>query len=410
MGRAALGPPRARLPTSVIWFGVASLMTDAAGDLIYPLIPLFLTSVLGGSVAFVGIIEGIAESTAALLKLISGKISDRLPRRKPLVLLGYGLTSVVRPLIALAASPMAVLVIRLLDRVGKGIRGSPRDAMVADATPRESRGSAYGYHQAMDNAGAVAGPLVGFGMTVYLHLSLRTVFAWAALPGALALLALFAVREPARVQPPARSEPAGEKARISGPLGRYLLVLGVFTLGNASDVFLLLRAAQVLHPGTPLGSIALADPTLLLLWSLHNAVKALLSHRGGILADHFGRRAIIAAGWAAYALTYLAFAAADSPWQIWLLFAAYGLYYSLVEGAEKALVAELVPAHQRGSGFGWYNLVIGALSLPASALFGLLFKLYGAAVPFEVAAGLAAMAVVLLFLLVPKTSSTAASA
>jgi len=394
---AGSSPP---LPLAVRWFGVASLMTDAAGELIYPLLPLFLTSVLGGSAAFVGVIEGVAESTAALLKLVSGRISDRLSRRKPLVLLGYGLTSVVRPLIAVAGSQWQVLAIRFFDRVGKGVRGSPRDAMVADLTPRESRGRAYGYHQAMDNAGAVLGPLAGFAMMVGLHLGLRTIFAWSAIPGALAIAALLAIREAPRAEPNATTNGEREGPATYGPLVRYLVVLGIFTLGNASDAFLLLRAAQVLHPGAALGSSALADPRLLLLWSVHNAVKALFSYRGGALADRYGPRLAIGIGWAIYAVIYLSFGFANSAWEMWTLFAAYGLYYSLVEGAEKALVSELAPQNRRGSGFGWYSALIGALSLPASVLFGLLFTLYGAAVPFAVAAGLAAVASVLLWVLV----------
>jgi MFS family permease len=387
-------------------------MTDAAGELLYPLLPLFLTSVLGGSAAFVGVIEGVAESTAALLKLVSGKISDRLSRRKPLVLFGYGLTSAVRPLIALATSQWQVLAIRFLDRAGKGIRGSPRDAMVADLTPRESRGRAYGYHQAMDNAGAVLGPLLGFAMMTGLHLGLRTIFAWAAVPGALAVAALLAVREPARGKPtegPKVMSEAAETVASQGlrPLVPYLVVLGIFTLGNASDAFLLLRAAEVLHPGKVLGSAVLADPKLLLLWCLHNTVKAVLSYRAGALADRYGRRLSVGIGWAVYAVIYLAFGFADSPWQMWVLFAAYGVYYSLVEGAEKALVAELVPQPSRGSAFGWTSAVMGGLSLPASALFGLLFALRGPALPFGIAAGLAAIAAVLLGLIVRPARESA---
>ena len=394
----------APLPQAVRWFGVASLMTDASGDMIYPLIPLFLTSVLGGSVAFVGIIEGVAESTASLLKLISGRISDRLEHRKPLVLFGYGLTSLVRPLVALATAPWMVLLIRFGDRVGKGLRGSPRDAMVADVTPKDQRGRAYGYHQAMDNAGAVLGPLLGFALMVGLHLSLRTIFAWAAVPGLLAVVAILAVRETPRRAPARARASQGAPLELagSGPLRRYLAVLGLFTLGNASDAFLLLRAAEVLHPGAPVGSAALADPKLLLLWSLHNAVKALLTLRGGALSDHHGRKVVIAAGWAVYALIYLAFGFANSAWQIWLLFALYGLYYSLVDGAEKALVADLTPASKRGAGFGGYNAVLGLLSLPASVLFGVLYKTWSALVAFGAAAALAAAACALLFVVVPS--------
>ncbi len=388
-----------KLPATVRWFGVASLMTDAAGEMIYPLLPLFLTSVLGGTAAFAGVIEGFAESTAALLKLFSGRVSDKLERRKPLTFFGYSLTSIVRPLIALAPAPWAVLFLRVGDRIGKGLRSSPRDAMVADVTPKELRGRAYGYHQAMDNAGAVLGPLIGFALMRGLHLPLRWTFAWAAVPGLIAIIAVGAVREAPRAGP-GKSKPPID-LRGYGQLYRYLIVLGVFTLGNASDIFLLLRAAEVLHPGQHLGSVALADPQLLLLWSMHQLVKALLSERGGILSDRYGRKPIIAAGWAAYALTYLAFGFATQAWQMWLLFAGYGLYYSLVEGAEKAMIADLTPESKRGAGFGWYNAVIGAFSLPSSVLFGFLLD-RSALLAFGAAAGFAALACLLLFLWVPS--------
>lgn len=403
----------ARLPRTVVWFGVVSFLTDASGEMIYPLVPLFLTSVLGGTIAFVGIIEGVAEATAALFKLVSGRIADRVPRKKPLVVFGYTLSTLARPLVSLAGSPWHVLLARFADRIGKGVRSSPRDALVADVTPRDQRGRAYGYHRAMDNGGAVLGPLVGFGLMYGAGLGLRAIFALAIVPGLLAVTALVlgvreAPREPAA---PAASQQKNaatpqdpEEARR---LRRYLLTLALFTLGNASDAFLLVRAAQVFHPDQPLGSAILADPRILLLWTLHNGVKALLSQRGGALSDRVGRRRVIVAGWAVYALTYLAFAYAVAPWQIWALFAFYAGYYALVEGAEKAMVADLAGEGRRGRAFGLYHAVVGAMSLPASALFGFLYKTHGALAAFGTAAALAALGSLLLYALVPEPDARA---
>jgi MFS family permease len=398
-------PADPSIPKSVRWIGVASLMTDASGEMIYPLIPFFLTSVLGGSVAFVGIIEGFAESVASLIKLFSGRISDRVARRKPLVVFGYGVTAVFRPMVALATSPWMVLFFRFADRVGKGIRGSPREAMITDATPKAIRGKAFGYHAAMDHVGAVIGPLMGFVLMVIWKLPLRSIFAWAAVPGVLAVFAVLMAKEAPKSAP--KAKPPIDLTGY-GPLYKYLTVLGVFTLGNASDAFLLLRSAQILHPGQQLGSVILADPTLLLLWAFHNFIKAVLGEKAGELSDKWGRKKIIGAGFVAYAITYLCFGFANAAWQVWVLFAVYGLYYSLIEGAEKALIADLTPEHKRGAGFGWYNAVIGILSLPASALFGFLYKVYGGTTAFEVAAGLAALSWILLVVLVKEPEAAAA--
>ena len=401
--------PADRLPRTVLWFGVVSLLTDASGELIYPLLPLFLISSLSAPVWVIGLIEGVAESTAALFKLVSGRIADLLVRRKPLVLFGYGLASFVRPLVAVAHSPWTVLAVRFADRVGKGIRSSPRDAMVADVTHPSQRGAAYGYHRAMDNAGAVLGPLAGYLLLSQAHLDLRHIFAWAALPGALAVIALiFGVREAPRhvtavspASPPATGHAAVQhypdamqhKGRA---LALYLACVTLFTLGNSSDAFLLVRAAQVLHPGVSLGPAILADRQLLLIWTLHNAVKALLSRRGGALSDRFGRRRLIGAGWLLYAAVYLGFAMADRAWQVWTLFAVYGVYYAMVEGAERALVAELAGEGRRGTAFGWFHALVGIAALPASLLFGLLYRAFGAVAAFSTSAVLAAAACALL--------------
>jgi MFS family permease len=410
-------PPPGRLPRTVLWFGVVSLLTDAAGELIYPLLPLFLITVVGAKLSFIGVIEGIAEATASLFKLVSGRISDRIRHRKRLVLFGYGLASAARPLVALAHSAGVVLAVRFVDRLGKGVRSSPRDAMVAEATPPSLRGAAYGYHRAMDNAGAVLGPLCGFALLRFGHLPLRSIFALAAIPGALAVLALvFGVVEVPRPAPaPAppfaalhNAEAAWQRrAGLPRPLLAYLACVALFTLGNSADAFLLVRAAQVLHPGRPLGPALLADAEVLLLWTAHNAVKAALSTHGGRLSDRLGRRRLIAAGWLLYAAVYLGFALVDGRAGLWALFGLYGVYYALCEGPERALVAELAGEGQRGTAFGWFHGVVGLCALPASLGFGLIYSAAGALPAFATSAALATLATLLLFLVRPRASRAA---
>ncbi|NUQ21381.1 MAG: MFS transporter [Gemmatimonadaceae bacterium] len=376
-----------RLPRTVKALALVSLFTDASSEIIYPLLPLFLTSVLHAGASAIGIIEGAAETTASLLKLASGWWSDRVRRRKPLVVAGYTLASVVRPLVALANGAGQVLAIRLTDRVGKGIRTSPRDALIADAVPLAQRGRAFGLHRAGDHMGAVIGPLIAFSVLRWTTLSLRALFLLAAIPGALAVIALVVgVKETPR---PARSEASSTaKPTLGGGLpGRfwaYLLVLLVFTLGNSSDAFLLLRASQ----------LGVASSLIPILWAMLHVVKAGTSTPAGTLSDRVGRVPLIVGGWIVYALVYLAFGRAGATWQAWALFAVYGTYFGLTEGVEKALVADLVPAEKRGAGFGWYNLAIGLGALPASVVFGIVWDRYGAARAFELGASLSAMAAV----------------
>jgi MFS family permease len=387
-----------RLPRAVVWLGVVSFLTDASGEMIYPLLPIFLTTVLKASTGFIGLVEGVAETTASLLKLVSGRLADAMPRKKPLTVAGYGLSSAARPLIAFAPAPIYVLLIRFADRFGKGVRSSPRDALVAEVTPSDRRGAAYGYHRAMDNAGAVVGPLAGFALISGLHVELRTVFAWAALPAALAMAALvFGVREPRQPVAPAAPKLAagGSAATENGALARYLVAVALFTLSNSSDAFLLVRA----------GESGFSERGILLLWTAHNATKALLTRGFGALSDRVGRRWLIGAGWLIYAATYFGFGRAHAEWQIWVLFLLYGLYYSLVEGSEKALVADLAGPGRRGRAFGWFNGLTGLLALPASLGFGLVYKKWGAPVAFTAAAALAASSVVALAALVRPSDS-----
>lgn len=362
--------------------------------MIYPLLPLFLSSVLGANASFIGAIEGFAESTAALLKLFSGWWSDKVGRRKPLVVLGYGIASFVRPFTAIAQTATQVLAIRVTDRVGKGLRSSPRDALLADSVEPSQRGRAYGFHAAADNAGAVVGPLAAFALIKWGGFSLRSVFWIAAIPAIVAFVVLVvAVREEKNPQADAARKSA--KAEFGGHLGKkfwaYLAVLLVFTLGNSTDAFLLLRANQ-------LGlSVALAP----VVWAFLNFVKSSTGVMGGVLSDRFGRKPMIIGGWLLYAAVYLGFALASESWHAWALFAAYGIFYGMTEGVEKALVADVVPADRRGSAFGWFNLAIGLGALPASLIFGAIWDRSGAHNAFLFGAGLALLASIGLTFFVP---------
>lgn len=372
-----------RLPRTVIALGAVSLLTDLSSEMIYPLLPVFLSTALGAGPLAIGAIEGAAESVAALLKLASGWWSDRLPRRKPLVIAGYGIASLVRPLIGLAQNVGQVLVIRLADRAGKGIRGAPRDALIADAVDASQRGRAYGFHRAADHAGAVAGPIVAFALLTWGGVSLRTVFLLAAIPAAAAMIVLIAgVRESAREPVPATDTSKLDRAGLSRRFWAYLGVLMVFTLGNSTDALLILRANE-------LGVSAAVIP---ILWAVLHVVKSVSSTPGGVLSDRVGRRPLIVGGWLVYAAVYLGFAYASESWHAWALFITYGLYFGMTEGVEKALVADLVPARLRGAAFGWYNLTIGLAALPASLLFGGLWQAYGATAAFLTGAGLALVA------------------
>lgn len=375
---SAGGKRAKRLPRNVVSLSVVSFLTDVSSDMIYPLLPAFLTTTLGASTTTLGAIEGAAESLSAFLKLASGWWSDRVKARKPLVVAGYALATIARPLVAVATSAGQVMAIRLTDRVGKGIRTSPRDALIADAVDPSQRGRAFGFHRAADNLGGATGPLVAAALLTFAGLSMRSVFWLAAIPGVLSVIVLVAFVKETKL-----AEEAKPAAREKGPLGRrfwlYLAVLFVFTLGSSTDAFLLLRAGDL---GVPLALM----PAI---WALLNVVKALSSTHGGALSDRFGRRPLIVSGWFLYGLVYVGFAMASEAWHAWALFAVYGVFFGLTEGAEKALVADLVPAARRGTAFGFYHLAIGLAALPASLVFGLVWDAYGAERAFVLGAALA---------------------
>jgi MFS family permease len=393
-----------RLGRNVVALGVVSLLTDLSSEMIYPLLPVFLSTTLGASATMLGVIEGIAESTAGVLKFASGWWSDKLGKRKPLVVAGYTLASIARPLVAVAQSANQVLLIRFTDRVGKGIRTAPRDALIADSVNEDSRGVAFGFHRAADHAGAVIGPLLAFVLLGAVGMDIRTVFLLASVPAALSVVVLVAaVREGgSRAERGSGGNVVGSAGGVAdgglgAPLWRLLAVIFLFTLGCSTDAFLLLRAADL---GVPIALLPI-------LWAMLHVVKSLSSTPGGALSDRRGRRPVLLAGWVLYAVVYLGFAYAQSEWHVWALFAVYGCYFGLVEGTEKALVADMVPAARRGAAFGAFNLTVSAAALPASLIFGLIWDRAGAATAFQFGAAIAIAACAALLLLTGSDKANA---
>ncbi|MGH7554404.1 MAG: MFS transporter, partial [Longimicrobiales bacterium] len=406
--------------------GWSSLFTDAATEMIYPLLPVYLSRVLGAGALSLGIIEGVAEAINSVLKVVSGYLSDRWTRRRPIVIAGYTVSSAARPFIALTATWPQVLLVRALDRMGKGIRGAPRDAMLARFASPSDRGRIFGFHRAMDHAGAIVGPLVASAILLAAPGELRLVFALTIVPGAIAVALLFLVPEPEAAGPLRGTRPTYEESahggvprggaeethigRVprgaaeeapSGPAGTsafarlpkrllaFLAVLLLFSLGNSADAFLLLRVSEALGSATYIP----------LLWSAFHVVKASLSTGGGALSDRLGRRQVIVIGWTVYAVVYLGFALAEGAAALVGWFLIYGVYFALTEGAEKALVADLTPAGAHGTAFGLYNAALGAGTLAASIAFGVLYERFGAAAAFGTGSALAAAAAIVLLLI-----------
>ena len=379
---------RTPLPAAVYALGLTSLLNDAASEMIFPLLPVFLAVNLGAGAMALGLIEGLADAVASLLRLLSGYLSDRSGRRKPLVVGGYALASLSRPLVGLVTTPLMLLGIRVVDRIGKGLRSSPRDALIADVVTADVRGRAFGVHEAMDHTGAVIGPLVAYALLM-MGMGLPGIFLWSAVPALAALIVvLLFVRERPQ-EKNVETAPLGARTKepiLSRPFIGYLAAVTLFTLGNSSDAFLLLRAHDA---GLPVAAMPL-------LWAFHNGVKAFVGAWGGGFADRIGRRSALAMGWLVYAAIYAGFAFATTTSGIVVLFVLYALHFGLVGGAQKALVADLVPAAARARGFGTYHLCVGLAALPASAIFGLLYQRLGTAVAFGTGAALALMAVMIL--------------
>lgn len=388
-----------KLPRNVFAISLVSLLNDVSSEIIYPLLPIFLSSTLGASGKAIGAIEGLAESVSSLLKLFAGYLSDRLKQRKFLVVAGYALAGLARPLLAFTNTWQQVLAIRLTDRVGKGMRSAPRDAMIADTVVPEQRGIAFGFHRAMDHGGAVIGPLIGFGLVFLIATNpsipaagdFTLIFLLASIPALAAVgVAIFFMRE--TVVPTTKP---GEAPRLSlkgfdSNFKRFLIILGLFTLSNSSDFFLIMRARDA---GV---SVALIP----LLWAAHHASKVLSSLFGGDLSDRLGRKRLIVSGWILYAAVYAGFAFATADVSIWILFLIYGIYFGLAEGAEKALVADLVRPEQRGTAYGLYNLALGLTVFPASLLMGTIWDWKGPSTAFLVSASMGTLAAALLMILV----------
>jgi MFS family permease len=378
------------LNPNVFFLGVVSLLTDVSSEMIFTLVPLFLFNVLGAATTVVGLVGGVSESTDAIFRIFSGWFSDRLRKRKLLTVVGYSISTIAKPFMYLATSWASVLAIRFGDRLGKGIRTSPRDALVADSVAAEERGRGFGLHRAMDTSGAVLG-LALAAVIIYfiqgggLELSLKT-YQWlivvGAVPAVLAVVVLLFFVHERKSPPSARHLPRIRLAGFDTRFKLFLAIMAVFTLGNSSDFFVILRAQNL---ETSVFSVVL----MLVVFNITYAVTALPA---GVLSDRLGRRGVIAAGWAIYALVYLGFALASEQWQVWVLFAGYGVYYGMAEGVARAFVADLVPEEKRGTAYGLYHGVVGLALLPASLIAGWLWQAFSPATPFFFGAALAFIA------------------
>ena len=392
------------LNPNVFFLGLVSFLTDVSSEMIFTLLPLFLFNVLGVTTTVIGLIEGVADATASLFRILSGWLSDRLGKRKGLTILGYGLSTAVKPLMYIASTWGMVLGVRFCDRMGKGVRTAPRDALVADSVTSGQRGKAFGLHRAMDTFGAMVG-IISAAVVVFLwqggslELSRATyqqLVLIGIIPAVIALFIFFFIKEPERSPAPQSSPPMGRMRKLTFGLDkRFWIFLGIiflFTLGNSSDAFLILRAQNLGNPVL----------TILLMLVLFNFVYASLSTPAGILSDKLGRRRIILLGWLIYTLVYLGFAMASVSWQIWLLFGFYGVYYGLAEGVARAFVADLVPEEKRGTAYGLFHGIVGVTLLPASLVAGYLWQVVNPAAPFFFGAIMAFLAMIGFWVLVKE--------
>ncbi|HWN98768.1 MAG TPA: MFS transporter [Blastocatellia bacterium] len=394
--RLPASPPRVAsiftdLSRSAIILGLVSLLADISSEMIYPILPLFLTETLRAPAAVVGLIEGIAVGASTAIGGVSGWLSDRIGRRKPVAFAGYLLTAVTRPMIAGAQVWQVVLGARFAERFGKGIRTAPRDALLAESTAEEYRGRAFGFERAMDSAGAVIGPLVALVLVGWVGLGARSIFLISGIPAMLAALLILTVSE-------RRSDAAREnnlKFSLAGTTREYkrlLLVTGVFGLANSANVFLILRSEQ----------LGLDRKWTILAYALYNAVASLASMPAGAASDRFGRRNVLIIGFGIYAVSYAGFGAASAGWLVWPLFALYGLFPALTDGVGKALAVDTAGKAGRATAIGIYSMVMGLTQIAASYVGGLLWDKINSRATFYFGAGLAALAVMLLFALLPS--------
>lgn len=396
MTQTEAGEPRKKLPRTVIALGWVSLFTDTASEMIYPFLPAFLRSLGGGAVS-IGWIEGASEAISAALKLVSGRIAERVHLRKPLIALGYGLSALARPFYAFAFLPMHAIFIRMGDRIGKGLRSPPRDAMVADAVTSSFRGRAFGFHRMMDNLGAVFGSLAGFLLVHFMKWPLKSVFLFSIFPGLLAVLVvLIFVRPPARAEPkkpiPAASLSTSPRSTLPSAGKRYLAACALFACAGAGDLFLLRRLSD-LGLQTSLAPIA---------WMSLQLGKALFNLPGGAISDRIGHKNNLIMAWLLYGASYIAFGRTGSWEAAWLLFLPYAFHYGLAEGGQKALLADFIPTEIRGRAYGILLALEGFILLPANIAFGHIYDKIGSQFAFFIAGGIALMASVFLALAVPR--------
>jgi MFS family permease len=394
--------PHEKLPRNVIWLGISSMFNDISGEILQRGLPLFLATTLGVPKTLIGLIEGLSDTTASVLKVFSGWFSDRWGSRKIIAGTGYATTAIARPLLYFATSWIVPLVSKFLDRAGKGIRTSPRDALIADSVSPEMRGRAFGYNRALDPAGAVIGALIGAALLYYWHsgtsISIsdwKTLVLVAAVPSFVSVSIIFGIIREKRVAPkvpPPLSQilHVGRDRRFR----RLMFVVTFFTLGLSSDAFILLRAQ----------SLGMSFSSIFLMVALFNLVTTLSAYPAGILSDKLSRTTLIRAGWICYAVIYFALAFATEAWHIWILFSLYGMYYGLTEGVEKAFVADLVKPEERGAAYGIYNGAIGIAALPASLIAGVLWQSVSPAAPFIFGGAIALVATLFLSTVQEKKS------
>jgi MFS family permease len=386
------------LPRSVWLIGLISFVNDSASEMLYPLMPLYLATVLMAGPKALGLIEGIAEATSSIFKLVSGVIVDRTKTTKPWIVIGYFFAGMGRPLIAIANSWAWVLCIRFTDRLGKGLRSSPRDALLAESVAPNQRGITFGLHRSMDNAGAVVGPLIA-AFLLSIHIPLRDIFLWAIIPGIITVVLALCLREPPKERALVYQPFSWSLAGLPQQFKRYIFVAGIFALANSSDMFLLLRAKDL---GVPQEHIPL-------LWAAVSLITTIFGTPLSALSDRFSRKNFILIAWCAFAFFYIAMSFSGiSIWMLFGLFGVYGLFKAATEGVEKALVADLAPKGMAGTAFGWFNLISGLMLLPASLIFGWLYESFNPRSAFLFSGSCAVVAFLLLAFWVfspPKTQN-----
>ena len=383
------------LPRTVWLIGLISFVNDSASEMLYPLMPLYLASVLMAGPKALGIIEGIAEATSSIFKLVSGVIVDRTKKSKPWIVIGYALAGIGRPLIAIANSWLWVLAIRFTDRMGKGLRSSPRDALLAESVNQNQRGLTFGLHRSMDNAGAVAGPLLA-ALFLSMGVPLKEIFLWAIVPAVITIVLALCIQEPHKEAISQASKFSWSLEGMPSQFKRYLLVAGIFALANSSDMFLLLRAKDV---GVPQEQIPL-------LWAAISLITTVFGAPLSALSDTFGRKRFILIAWIAFAIFYMAMGVPNiSVYQIYALFVIYGLFKAATEGVEKALVADMAPKGLAGTAFGWFNLITGLMLFPASFIFGWIYEAIAPLYAFLFSGGCALFAFILMAVWVFRNAS-----